>query len=42
MDDAHFIQCLAQHREKLGALDTLIELLNERRNTLATRIHAYE
>ncbi|KLP36269.1 MerR family transcriptional regulator [Enterobacter ludwigii] len=42
MDDARFIQCLAQHREKLRALDTLIELLNERRNTLARRIHAYE
>lgn len=42
MDDERFIQCLAQHRQKLAALDMLIALLNERRNALATRIHSYE
>lgn len=42
MDDERFIMCLAQHRDKLEALDVLIALLNERRNTLAARIHSYE
>ncbi|ELW1645306.1 MerR family transcriptional regulator [Enterobacter oligotrophicus] len=42
MDDDRFIMCLEQHRNKLQALDTLIELLNERRNALAARIHSYE
>ncbi|WP_285129729.1 MerR family transcriptional regulator [Leclercia adecarboxylata] len=42
MDDERFIMCLAQHRDKLQALDVLIALLNERRNALAARIHSYE
>ena len=42
MDDERFIACLAQHQEKLQALDTLISLLNERRNALANRIHSYQ
>ncbi|HBS6998935.1 MULTISPECIES: MerR family transcriptional regulator [Enterobacterales] len=41
-NDDRFIQCLAQHKEKLRALDTFIALLNERRNALAERIQSFE
>ncbi|MEN3751802.1 MerR family DNA-binding transcriptional regulator [Mangrovibacter sp. SLW1] len=42
IDDERFIMCLAQHRDKLHALDVLIDLLNERRNALAVRIQSWE
>lgn len=42
MDDDRFIMCLTEHRNKLRALDSLIDLLNERRTALAERIHSYE
>ena len=42
MNDEHLVICLVQDREKLHALNKLIVLLDERRNTLAACIHAYE
>jgi DNA-binding transcriptional MerR regulator len=42
MDDDRFIMCLAQHKDKLDALDALIEILRGRRNSLAVRINSFE
>ncbi|WP_036988108.1 MerR family transcriptional regulator [Pseudomonas sp. S9] len=37
----HFRQCLQQHMEKLGALDSLIAQLSERRQRLFERLRVY-